>query len=102
MSPAITLLGLGRLTAVPIEARIVRRKEIEQEITLARIVQAGVVPMDTAMVASKLQKTWHREDAQASAEVYTKVFAPYLLLIESYLKAQQVRKDQEQLDSQRS
>ena len=53
-------------------------------------------------MASKLQKTWHREDAQASAEVYTKVFAPYLLLIESYLKAQQVRKDQEQLDSQRS
>lgn len=102
MSPAITLLGLGRLTAVPIEARIVRREEIEQEITLARIVQVGVVPMDTAAVASEPQKTWHREDAQEWAEVYTKIFPPYQRLIESYLKAQQVQKDQEQLDSQRS
>lgn len=75
--------------------------KMAQEITLARVVQAGVVPMDTAAVASELQKTWHRDDAQQWAEVYTKIFPPYQLLIESYLKAQQVQKDQEQLDSQR-
>jgi len=37
--------------------------KMAQEITLARVVQAGVVPMDTAAVASELQKTWNREDA---------------------------------------
>ncbi|KSV62820.1 hypothetical protein [Ensifer adhaerens] len=52
-------------------------------------------------VASELQRTWHRDDAQQWAEIYTKVFPEYQLLIESYLKAQQVEKDQEQLDSQR-
>ncbi len=72
-----------------------------QEITLARVVQAGVVPMDTAAVASELQKTWHRGDAQAWAEVYTRIFPPYQLLIESYMKAQQVVTDHEELDSQK-
>lgn len=75
--------------------------KMAQEITLARVVQAGVVPIDTAAVASELQKSWHRDDAQQWAEVYTKIFPPYALLIESYMKAQQVQKDQEQLDSQR-
>jgi hypothetical protein len=35
-----------------------------QEITLARVVQAGVVPIDTGAVASELQRTWNRKDAQ--------------------------------------
>lgn len=75
--------------------------KMAQEITLARIVQAGVVPMDTAAVASELQKTWHRDDAQEWANIYTKIFPAYQLLIESYLKAQDVEKKHEQLDSQR-
>lgn len=76
--------------------------KMAEEITLARIVQAGVVPMDTAAVASEVQKTWNRDDAQQWAEVYTKIFPAYQLLIESYLKAQQVVNDHEQLDSVRS
>lgn len=76
--------------------------KMAQEITLARIVQAGVVPMDTAAVASELQKTWHRDDAQQWAEVYTKIFPPYALLIESYAKAQDVVTRNEQLDSVRA
>ena len=39
--------------------------KMAQEITLARIVQAGVVPMDTAAVCSELQKSWNRDDAGA-------------------------------------
>lgn len=38
--------------------------KMAQGITLAPVVQAGVVPMDTAAVASELQKTWNLEDAQ--------------------------------------
>jgi hypothetical protein len=41
-------------------------------------------------VASELQRTWHRGDAQEWAQIYTKIFPPYQLLIESYGKAQEV------------
>lgn len=75
--------------------------KMAQEITLARVVQAGVVPMDTAAVASEIQKSWHRDDAAEWAEVYTRIFPPYQLLIESYAKAQQVVTEHETLDSQR-
>lgn len=76
--------------------------KMAQEITLARVMQAGVVPIDTAAVASELQKTWHRDDAQDWAQVYTQIFPPYQLLIESYAKAQEVIANHEQLDSQRA
>lgn len=75
--------------------------KMAQEITLARVVQAGVVPIDTAGVASELQQTWNREDAAEWAQVYTRIFPAYQLLIESYGKAQQVANDHEQLDSSR-
>ncbi|NQF20654.1 isochorismatase family protein [Enterobacter hormaechei] len=75
--------------------------KMAQEITLARVVQAGVVPMDTAAVASEIQRTWNREDAGEWAEVYTHIFPAYQLLIESYSKAQDVVKNSEVLDSQR-
>jgi hypothetical protein len=73
-----------------------------QEITLARIVQAGVVPIDTAAVASELQKTWNRQDAAEWTKVYTMLFPSYQLLIESYAKAREVEQRHEQLDSQRA
>jgi len=75
--------------------------KMAQEITLARVVQAGVVPIDTAGVASELQQTWNREDAAEWAQVYTRIFPAYQLLIESYGKAQQVAQDHEKFDSQR-
>ena len=76
--------------------------KMAEEITLARIVQAGVVPMDTAAVASELQRTWNRDDAAEWAEIYTKIFPEYQLLIESYGKAQDVVKNNEVLDSART
>jgi nicotinamidase-related amidase len=76
--------------------------KMAQEITLARIVQAGVVPIDTAAVCSEIQQTWSRPDAAQWAEVYAALFPPYQLLIESYARAQQVAKDHEVFDSQRT
>lgn len=99
--PAIAAVHDGYKVFAVVDAAGTYSK-MAQEITLARIVQAGVVPMDTAAVASELQKAWHRDDAQAWTEICTKIFPTYQLLIESDLKAQQVQKDQEQLDSQRS
>jgi hypothetical protein len=72
-----------------------------QEVTLARVVQAGVVPMDTAAVCSEIQQTWNRPHAERWAEAYSHIFPHYRLLIESYLKAQAVVSNQEVLDSQR-
>ncbi|MCF7643886.1 hydrolase [Bacillus subtilis] len=75
--------------------------KMAQEITLARITQAGVIPMDTAAVASEIQRTWNREDALEWAKVYTLIFPHYQLLMESYAKAQEVVTNHETLDSMR-
>jgi nicotinamidase-related amidase len=99
--PAIAAVQDGYKVFAVIDASGTYSKMAE-EITLARVVQAGVVPMDTAAIASELQKTWNRSDAQEWAEVYTKIFPAYALLIESYLKAQDVVTKNEQLDSARS
>lgn len=98
--PAISAVADGYKVFAVVDASDTYSK-MAQEITLARVVQAGVVPMDTGAVASELQRTWHREDAAKWAEVYTKIFPAYQLLIESYGKAQDVIKNGEVLDSQR-
>jgi nicotinamidase-related amidase len=98
--PAISAVAEGYKVFVVIDASGTYSKMAE-EITLARMMQAGVVPIDTGAVASELQRTWNRSDAQEWAQVYTKIFPAYQLLIESYAKAQDVLKNQEQLDSQR-
>lgn len=98
--PAISAVYDGYKVFAVIDASGTYTK-MAQEVTLARVVQAGVVPMDTAAVASELQGTWNREDAMEWAAVYTKIFPAYQLLIESYGKAQEVVKNNETLDSQR-
>lgn len=99
--PSIAAVADGYQVFAVIDASGTYSKMAE-EITLARVAQAGVVPMDTAAVASEIQRTWNRDDALQWAEVYTNIFPNYQLLIESYLKAQDVQKNHEQLDSQRS
>lgn len=98
--PAISAVADGYKVFVVIDASGTYSKMAE-EITLARMVQAGVVPIDMGAVASELQKTWNRDDAQEWAQVYTQIFPNYQLLIESYVKAQEVQKNGEVLDSQR-
>ena len=98
--PAISAIADGYKVFVVIDASGTYSKMAE-EITLARVVQAGAVPIDMGAVASELQKTWNRDDAQEWAQVYTQIFPNYQLLIESYAKAQEVQKNGETLDSQR-
>ena len=86
--PAISAIHDGYKVFVVIDASGTYSKMAE-EITLARVVQAGAVPVDTAAVASELQKTWHRPDAAQWAEIYALLFPPYQLLIESFTKAQE-------------
>ncbi|MGH8380069.1 hydrolase [Pseudomonas sp.] len=98
--PSISAVNAGYQVFAVIDASGTYSK-MAQEITLSRIMQAGVVPMDTAAVCSEVQRTWNRPDAQQWAEAYSAVFPHYQLLIESYLKAQQVVDEHEQLDSAR-
>ncbi|SDD01050.1 Nicotinamidase-related amidase [Cupriavidus sp. YR651] len=98
--PSISAVADGYRVFAVVDASGTYSK-MAQEITLARVVQAGVVPMDTAAVASELQQTWNRPDAQEWADVYTRIFPAYQLLIESYAKAQDVVTHHEILDSQR-
>lgn len=98
--PSISAVNAGYQVFAVVDASGTYSK-MAQEITLARVVQAGVVPMDTAAVASELQGTWNREDAMEWASIYTKIFPAYQLLIESYGKAQEVVTNNEVLDSQR-
>jgi nicotinamidase-related amidase len=63
------------------------------DLTLARVVQAGAIPMDTFALLAELQSTWNRPDAMEFAAIFTDHIIPaYRALMESYDKAQQVQK----------
>ncbi|WP_214484721.1 hydrolase [Bacillus sp. SM2101] len=57
---------------------------MSKDITLARMVQAGAVPVDTMSVVSEVQRTWNRSDAEEFASLYAELVPNYGLLIESY------------------
>jgi nicotinamidase-related amidase len=62
-------------------------------LTIARIVQAGAMPIDTFAVLAELQSTWNRPDAMEFAAIFAEHMIPgYRALIESYDKAQNVLK----------
>lgn len=63
------------------------------DITLARVVQAGAMPIDTFAFLGEIMSTWNRADAMEFAAVMVDHLLPhYRLLMESYDKAQNVQK----------
>ncbi len=63
------------------------------DITIARMVQAGAMPVDTYAVLATIMSTWNRPDAMDFARVMVDhLVPPYRALIESYDKAQSVQK----------
>lgn len=63
------------------------------DLTLARVVQAGAVPIDTFAVLAELMSTWNRPDAIDFAQVMVDhIVPPYRALMESYDKAQSLQK----------
>ena len=68
------------------------------DLTIARITQAGAIPIDTLAVISEMQQTWNRPDALEYANVFADGPMPnYRLLMESYAKAQDVARQKEYL-----
>jgi nicotinamidase-related amidase len=66
--------------------------EMASRITLARLTQAGVIPMSTNMVFCELQRTWNRPDAAEFGALYSAYAPNYQAVVESYQKAQEVLK----------
>jgi len=63
------------------------------DVTIARVTQAGAVPIDTFAVLAELMSTWNRTDAMDFAQVMVDhIVPPYRALVESYDKAQSVQK----------
>lgn len=64
------------------------------DITVARISQAGCMPIDTFAVMSEIMSTWNRPDAMEFAAIMMDhIVPPYRALLESYTKAQDVQKN---------
>src|SRR3990172_4381157 len=66
--------------------------EMASRTTLARLAQAGIVPMSTNAVFCELQRTWNRPDAADFAALYAAYAPNYQAVIESFQKAQEVLK----------
>jgi nicotinamidase-related amidase len=85
--PAISAVAEGYRVFAVIDASGTH-STVSQQATVARLVQAGVIPIDTAAVASECQRTWNRPDAAEFADLYTGVMTNYQLLLEAYQRAQ--------------
>lgn len=98
--PSISAVHAGYKVFAVVDASG-NHSKMATDLTVARLAQAGVVPMDIVATLSELQGSWNRPDAEQWAAVYAQAMPHYQLLIESYIKAQQVATNHEVLDSQR-
>ncbi|MCI0365635.1 MAG: hydrolase [Phycisphaerales bacterium] len=57
--------------------------------TVARLAQAGIIPMSTNAVFCEVQRTWNRPDAAEYAQLYAMYAPNYQAVIESHKKAQE-------------
>jgi nicotinamidase-related amidase len=68
--------------------------EMASRTTLARFIQAGVIPTSANAVLCEVHRTWNRPEAAEIAKLYTMVAPNYAAVMESYQKAQDVIKQQ--------
>ena len=66
--------------------------ELASRTTLARFIQAGIIPTSTNAVLSETHRTWNRPEAAELGKLYALVAPNYAAVIESYLKAMEVGK----------
>ena len=60
---------------------------------LARMTQAGVIPVTTNTILSESHRTWNRPDAAQWGALYAELVPNYRAVAESYRKAQDVAKE---------
>jgi nicotinamidase-related amidase len=61
--------------------------------TLARMTQAGIIPVTTNTILSETHRTWNRPDAAQWGALYEELVPHYRAVAESYRKAQEVAKE---------
>ena len=66
--------------------------EMSSRTTVARFIQAGVIPTSTNAVLSETHRTWNRPEAAELGKLYALVAPNYAAVIESYQKAQEAAK----------
>jgi nicotinamidase-related amidase len=94
MFPALDALAAGYKVYAVIDASG-DPSELASRTTVARFVQAGVVPTSANAVLCELQRTWNRSDAADFAKLYGMVAPNYTAVAESYQKAQEALKEQQ-------
>jgi nicotinamidase-related amidase len=68
--------------------------EMANRVTLARLVQGGIIPTTTNAMLSEVHRTWDRPEAADIANLYSHVSPHYQAVTESYRKAQEVAREQ--------
>ena len=63
--------------------------EMASRVTVARLAQAGVVPVSTNVVLTEFQRTWNRPDAARWGALYNELVPHYRAAAESYQRAQE-------------
>jgi len=91
MSPALDAKAAGFKVYAVMDASG-DPSEIASRTTLARFIQAGVIPTSTNAVLSETHRTWNRPEAAKLAELYALAAPNYQAVIESYLKVLEVGK----------
>src|SRR5580704_18356287 len=66
--------------------------EMVSRTSVARFVQAGIVPTTANAVICEIHRTWNRPEAAELAQLYTMVAPNYRAVMESYQMAQQAAK----------
>ena len=62
------------------------------QVNLARLTQAGVIPVSTNVVLCEFQRTWNRPDAAEWGALYNELVPHYGAVSESYNRAQEAAK----------
>jgi nicotinamidase-related amidase len=88
MFPALDALAAGYKVYAVIDASG-DPSAMASQTTIARFVQAGVVPTSANAVLCELQRTWNRTDAADFAKLYGMVAPNYTAVAESYQRAQE-------------
>ena len=70
--------------------------QMASDTTLARMTQAGVVPVTTNVILCEFQRTWNRPDAAEWGALYNELVPHYRAVAESYKRAQEEAKKAKQ------
>lgn len=68
--------------------------EMASRTTLARFIQAGIIPVSTNAMLSEFQRSWNRPDAAQWGALYSELVPNYRAATESYQRAQEAAKKQ--------